>query len=315
MSTLTVAVIGECMIELQQHNDVLVQSFGGDTLNTAVYLSRLNQDKSMRISYFTALGKDPFSQNMLQHWQDEGIDTQHVLQMDNKLPGLYAIEVDDTGERQFHYWRNDSAAKYCFEHAPEQWLATLSQYDVLYLSGITLAILTDESREVLFETLAKCRANGSKVIFDNNFRPHLWQSHAQAKSAYLTMLGLTDIGLLTFEDEQAVFGDTQIQTCIDRSLAAGLTEVVIKRGAQECMVITAEQQLSIPATLVENVVDTTSAGDSFAAGYMAMRLRGQSYSQAAEAGHLLAGTVIQYKGAIIDISLMPTITPVVKQAS
>ncbi|MDO6679058.1 sugar kinase [Shewanella sp. 4_MG-2023] len=307
MSMLKVGIIGECMIELQQRDGELVQSFGGDTLNTAVYLSRLTQDKNITISYFSALGQDPFSQNMLKSWQQEGIDTQHVQIMSEKLPGLYAIEVDDEGERSFHYWRNDAAAKFWLEHASATLLTTISQYDVLYLSGISLAILTPKSRAILFDVLQKCKDNGGKIIFDNNFRPRLWQSHQQAQESYLKMLALTDIGLLTFEDEQALFGDTQLATCIDRSLSAGMSEVVIKRGAEECLIVTKDGQVSVPATLVETVVDTTSAGDSFAAGYLSQRLLGASHQQSALTGHALASEVIQHKGAIIDISVMPAI--------
>ncbi|MEI6860062.1 MAG: sugar kinase [Shewanella sp.] len=305
MSMLKVGIIGECMIELQQLDGALTQSFGGDTLNTAVYLSRLTRNKNMKVSYFSALGKDPFSKNMLLNWQQEGIDTQYVQIMPEKLPGLYAIEVDDDGERSFHYWRNDAAAKFWLEQASEALLNTISQYDVLYLSGISLAILTPKSREILFKVLKQCKTNGGKIIFDNNFRPRLWESRQEAKDNYMKMLSLTDIGLLTFEDEQALFGDSKMATCIERSLHAGLTEIVIKCGAEECIVVTKDEQVSIPATLVEKVVDTTSAGDSFAAGYLSQRLLGGSREQSAFTGHALASEVIQHKGAIIDIAAMP----------
>ncbi|QBF82982.1 sugar kinase [Shewanella maritima] len=305
MSMLKVGIIGECMVELQQRDGELAQNFGGDTLNTAVYLSRLTQGEAMSISYFTGLGQDFFSQEMLSTWQQEGIDTQHVQVMEDRLPGLYAIEVDETGERSFHYWRNEAAAKFWLEQASQELLNELSQFDVLYLSGISLAILTEQSRQVLFDVLAKCKANGGKVVFDNNYRPRLWDSKAQAQQNYLKMLALTDIGLLTFEDEEALFGDSEIDQCLARSFEAGVTEVVIKRGAQECIIATQESQISVPATLVEKVVDTTSAGDSFAAGYMAKRLLGGDASIAAQTGHRLAGIVIQHKGAIIDKALMP----------
>ncbi|MBR9728923.1 sugar kinase [Shewanella intestini] len=306
MSMLNVGIIGECMVELQQRDGSLAQNYGGDTLNTAVYLSRLSKGKDMSISYFTALGQDFFSKEMLKIWQQEGIDTQHVQIMDNKLPGLYAIEVDETGERSFHYWRNDAAAKFWLEQASSQLLATLSQFDVLYLSGISLAILTEQSRAVLFDVLKQCKANGGKVVFDNNYRPRLWRDAAQAKAVYLEMLALTDIGLLTFEDEEVLFGDTEIAQCLDRSFTLGLSEVVIKRGAQECIVATKDSQISVPATHVDNVVDTTSAGDSFAAGYMSERLLGHDATLAAKTGHALAGIVIQHKGAIIDLAAMPS---------
>ena len=57
---------------------------------------------------------------------------------------------------------------------------------------------------------------------------------------------------------------------------------------------------------VERVLDTTAAGDSFAAGYLAARLHGLGPVSAARAGHHLAGRVVGYPGALIPRSAMPT---------
>ncbi|XPE45843.1 hypothetical protein ACNKHO_22285 [Shigella flexneri] len=38
--------------------------------------------------------------------------------MENRLPGLYYIETDSTGERTFYYWRNEAAAKFWLESEP-----------------------------------------------------------------------------------------------------------------------------------------------------------------------------------------------------
>jgi 2-dehydro-3-deoxygluconokinase len=56
---------------------------------------------------------------------------------------------------------------------------------------------------------------------------------------------------------------------------------------------------------VKDVVDTTAAGDSFGAGYMAARLAGKDAAAAARAGHTLAGAVIRQRGAIIPRESMP----------
>jgi 2-dehydro-3-deoxygluconokinase len=52
-------------------------------------------------------------------------------------------------------------------------------------------------------------------------------------------------------------------------------------------------------------VDTTAAGDSFNAGYLAARIGGASPIDAARAGHRLAGIVIMTPGAIIAREAMP----------
>ncbi|MGX9416796.1 2-dehydro-3-deoxygluconokinase [Vibrio sp. WJH972] len=308
MTTFNIAVIGECMIELQQSGDFLTQRFGGDTLNTALYLSRLTQNTAIKTNYITALGQDGFSQNMLDAWSKEGINTQHILRLDNKQPGMYYIETDDTGERCFYYWRNDAAAKYLFDQDEStKLIETLSGFDAVYLSGITLAILTENGRKQLFSVLEKIKANGGKVIFDNNYRPKLWTSLEEAQKTYLQALSLTDIALLTFDDEQDLYGDDNIEQCIERTQGQGVQEIAIKRGSKECVIIEADNIQYVPTKAVENVVDTTAAGDSFSAGYLARRLNGYSAKDSALSGHIVAGTVIQYQGAIIPTEAMPDI--------
>lgn len=303
-----VAVIGECMVELQKTDDQLKQSFGGDTLNTALYLSRLTQQHGVTTAYVTGLGEDPFSKEMLANWQQEGLNTDLVQISDNKLPGIYAIETAPDGERSFFYWRNDSAAKYWLrDGSVESFAAALSQNQVIYLSGISLAILPTDCREKLVELLTLCRKDGVKVAFDNNFRPALWESLDAARDMYASILRLTDIAFLTFDDEVMLYGDSEEQQAIERTQAFGVKEIVVKRGAQECYVVTPNDFIAVPAVKVSNVVDTTAAGDSFSAGYLAKRLTGGSTVDSAVAGHTLAGTVIQHRGAIIPRDAMPLI--------
>ncbi|MCW8346969.1 sugar kinase [Vibrio sp. ZSDZ65] len=306
MTQYKIAIIGECMVELQRKGELLKQSFGGDTLNTALYLSRLTQQHDLTVSYVTALGDDPFSTEMMNAWQQEGVDTHLILKLKDKMPGLYHIETDHTGERTFFYWRSDAAAKYVFDQ-PESasLLETLLSYDAVYLSGITLAILTDHGRGKLFEFLSTFKARGGKVFFDNNYRPKLWRDQALAADTYKTMLSYTDTALLTFDDDQALFGDKVVEQCIERTYQAGVTEIAIKRGAEDCLIYCDSDTTSVAPKPISHVVDTTAAGDSFSAGYLAKRLTGGSAVASAAMGHKVAGAVIQHQGAVIPKNKTP----------
>lgn len=309
MNHKNIAVIGECMIELSQKGDELNRGFGGDTLNTAVYLTRQVPQSALQVHYVTALGTDRFSDEMLQAWRQEHIKTELVSRLDNKLPGLYIIETDEHGERNFYYWRNDAAARYWLACPPaEKIISQLAQFDYLYLSGISLAILNPASRDTLFTLLRQCRNNGGKVIFDNNYRPRLWQSQQETQRVYRDMLSCTDMAFLTLDDEDLLWGQQQVEEVVSRTRGLGVEEIVIKRGADSCLVFNANgNPLDVPAVPLpkEKVIDTTAAGDAFGAGYLAVRLNGGSAEQAAQRGHLTASTVIQYRGAIIPRAAMP----------
>lgn len=115
------------------------------------------------------------------------------------------------------------------------------------------------------------------------------------------MLACTDIAFLTLDDEDALWGEKPVDEVIARTHAAGVQEVVVKRGADSCPVAIAGQPLlDVPAVKLakECVVDTTAAGDSFSAGYLAVRLTGGDAESAARRGHLTASTVIQYRGRL-----------------
>ena len=301
-----IALLGECMVELQRRPDgALVQTFGGDTLNVAVYLSRLCEGSAV-IDYVTALGDDDLSRAMRERWREEGVGDGKTLTLPGRLPGLYLIQTDDAGERRFLYWRSDSAARRCFDGAQgHALLEQLASYDVIYLSGISLAVLSEEGRARLLEGLDQCRQKGVKIVFDNNYRPRLWRSAEEARQHHRAVLALTDLALITWEDDADLFGLSSPAMLFDMYGELGVKELALKRGPQACLLGTVDGVVEVPAEQIDTVVDTTAAGDAFSAAYLACRLNNGPAELAARWGHRLAGTVIRYPGALIPREAMP----------
>jgi len=297
-----VACIGECMVEFAQEAAGLFRrGFGGDTLNTALYLARLGIDAS----YVTALGDDPLSEGMLAAWRAEGIATDHVLRMQGRVPGLYMIERDAKGERSFLYWRDRAPARELFDRADDAILERLASFDWLYFSGISLSLYGETGRAKLGELLAAARKRGGRVAFDGNYRPRGWPDKESAQRAFSAILPLVDLALPTLEDEQMLFGDADVQVCLARLKTFGIAEIVIKRGPLGCLIDAAGKTFDVPPTRALRPVDTTAAGDSFNAGYLAARIKGIAPGAAAEVGHRLAGAVIMAPGAVIPNDAMP----------
>lgn len=141
------------------------QSYGGDTLNSATYLSRVSSSKEIQVHYVSALGTDNLSKQMLKYWQADGIQTNWVLQDEQHQPGLYLIQLDAQGERTFLYWRNQSAARYMVQHPDfAKVIAELQQVDVIYLSGISLAILPKMTALFLIEQLSSLAKKAQKLF-------------------------------------------------------------------------------------------------------------------------------------------------------
>ena len=302
-----IALLGECMIELRgQLFGTMQQAFGGDTLNTAVYLSRLCRHRGVQVSYATDLGIDPFSEAMIRAWEGEGIDTGLIRRQEGLMPGLYTIQVDETGERTFYYWRDMSAAKAYFRGVTSPLEEQLADIDALYFSGISLAIFDAAARDRLFKIVTTLRERGGKVIFDNNYRTRMWPVTVEARAWYAHAYEMADIAMITLDDEMALFGISEEERALERVFNLPTPEVVVKRGALPAIIrLSGQEPSSVPACQVAKVVDTTAAGDSFAAGYLAARLTGSSAELAARSGACLAAAVIQHPGAIIPLSAMP----------
>lgn len=302
-----IACIGECMIELAPRaggdgNAAFTLSFGGDTLNTAVYLARLGQ----QVDYLTALGDDGFSDRMLAQWGAEGIGTAHVARLAGRLPGLYLIETDGTGERRFHYWRQNAPARELFAlPGTEALVAAIARYDLIYLSGISLSLYGEAGREVLLDALVNARRRGARVAFDTNYRARGWSSPAEARQAMTDMLKLVDIALTGLDDELALYGLTLAREAVHRLQAAGIDEIVVKLGRRGAIVAGHDFMTEVAAEKVPSPIDTTAAGDSFNAAYLARRNEGATPEEAAAAGNRLAAAVICHPGAIIPKEAMP----------
>ena len=289
------------MIELARRPDgALRQGFGGDTMNTAIYLARLG----VSVAFVTALGRDPESASMIAALEREAVGTRLIARVADRLPGLYIIDVDAAGERRFLYWRDRAPARELFT-LPENpaLLDALGGFGLLYLSGISLAIWGERGRAVLFAALDRLRHEGVRIAFDSNWRPLLWTDRETARTAYAAMLARTDIALAGAGDLADLFDDEDARAMLARLRAAGVAEICLRLplglDGPACVVAHGEVEARVAAAPVTRVVDTTAAGDSFSAGYLAARMAGEDPQAAARAAHRLAAIVIGHPGAIV----------------
>lgn len=289
------ASIGECMIELSGENgDQWRMGFAGDTLNTAWYVRALTK-QDFPVDYISAFGEDDFSQKQRKFLTSNGIGIGHSPIIAGLHPGLYAITLDGA-ERSFTYWRSEAAARHlaCDRAALEK---SLEGRDIIYFSGISLAIVLPEHRTAFLEILRQCRTNGSRIAFDPNFRQQLWPDRKAAQDLISQAMQLCDIALPTFPDEQALFGDLDMNTCAARIAALGVKEIIVKDGTEPALIL-ADGKRTHVAAVKADAVDTTGAGDSFNGSYLAARLAGLSPIDAARKAHAVAARVVETRGAL-----------------
>lgn len=298
-TVLAVLAAGEPMVELSASETpgLWHLGFAGDTLNTAWYLRRL-LPPDQAVGYLTRVGQGGFSRRMVQFIADAGIVTDHVGTDPQREVGLYAIDLDQ-GERSFTYWRGASAARGLADD-PKALARAFGRAQVIYFSGITTAILPPAGRENLACALTAARTRGAQVVFDPNIRPKLWEEAEIMRAQITRFAGLSDLVLPSMDDESLHFGDVDPQATIARYLAAGAGQVVVKAGGGPVH-YGGQAQGCVEALGRVAPVDTTAAGDSFNAGFLAARLAGEDIEQAIRAGHAVAMQVIGARGALVEI--------------
>lgn len=295
--------IGEAMVELSRAGEADLWRLGvaGDTLNTAWYLRRL-LPCDWQVGYLSRTGTGEFSRRMLEFLVAEGIDATHVGIDPHRQIGLYAISLAD-GERSFSYWRDTSAARHLADDRASL-DAALAGCGLAYLSGITLAILDEAGRARLLDALATARAAGTRIVFDPNLRPRLWPDTATMCRVVEQAAAGSDLILPSFDDEATHFGDADPDATLARYLACGAGRVVVKNGGGPICYGGADGHGRLDGLIRETPVDTTAAGDSFNAAFLAAWLTGSGPHDAILAGHALSRQVIRHPGALVPQAIV-----------
>lgn len=294
--------VGEVMIELARGADGrLTQSLGGDTFNTAVYLAR----SGAKVSYATAIGTDPYSDAIMEKAIAEGVGTDLMLRVGDRLPGLYIIEPNaDGASSAFHYWRENSPARQLFELPGWDRIAEeIVAASHVYLSGVTLSLYSNVGLGRLLAALEFGRERGAKIIFDTNWRTKGWRGDEQrARAVFSEALKRSDMVLPTFDDEARLWGDATPEATVERMTTFGVKEIAVKQGPKSAVLHYNGKTVTVPVPQMIDPVDPTGAGDAFNGAFIASRLAGMDPEQAALAAHATAAEVLQHRGAIAPSS-------------
>jgi 2-dehydro-3-deoxygluconokinase len=293
-----VICIGECMVELSEAGPGLLnRRFAGDAYNTAVYLKRARPQ--IEVDFLTCTGTDPLSAAMRQAWADQGVGDALAFADPARRPAIYLIETDPLGDRHFHYWRGESAARGWLKALVAAGGAkALAGADLIYVSGISLAILTPEDRAVAIALLGELVAT-VLIAYDPNLRTVLWPSLDEARRTLAAMTAVAHAILPSRQDMDTLLGVADSRTQLERLRALGACEIALTAEAEACLVFDGQtvHALKPPPAMV---LDTSGGGDSFNGAYLAARLTGSTPVEAAREGLALAAKVVEKRGALVD---------------
>ncbi|HEY8567696.1 sugar kinase [Microbulbifer sp.] len=303
-------ILGESMVELSQVEPGLFrQSFAGDVHSVAVYFKRLSS-RADKVRLMTAVGHESTSDGLIRALEEEQVDTSLIFRHPTRQLGLYSVTTDANGERSFNYWRSQSAAREViplFRDATQ--VACDGGYspcglaprpDTFFFSGISLAVLSPETRPAFWELVANLYNSGTRIVFDPNYRPKLWESQDQTRTEYAHAFEYAHLTLPGIEDLTTLYGVSDFSSACDLLNQFDIEEMVIKDGPNGVYYRGPGEQFLVPISPVKDVVDTTAAGDSFNGSYLAFRSHGLSPRDAITRAAKVAGIVIQHRGALVE---------------
>ncbi|MBA2961635.1 MULTISPECIES: sugar kinase [Ramlibacter] len=299
-----VTALGEGMVEFNQTSPGepnYLQGFGGDTSNAVIAAARAG----VRTAYLSRVGDDGFGRSLLELWRREGVDTSAVDADPAGPTGLYFVTHGPAGH-EFSYRRAGSGAA----RMTPAWLqgaapqAVLRATRILHVSGISLA-LSPSARETALQAMRQLRAAGGRVAFDANLRLKLWTLE-EARAGIAQAMAACDIFLPSLDDVTALNGLREPDAVVDWGHAAGATQVVLKLGAEGCLVSTGGRRERIAAHRVQ-AVDATGAGDCYSGNLLARLAQGDDLFTAARYANAAAALAVQGWGAVAPLPTAPQV--------
>ena len=288
---------------LENNSSNMTINFGGDTYNSAVYFSRLTNDKTNTF-YSTALGKDNFSKKMISRFKNENIKCDYIRTDGENPPGLYSIEINEKGERSFSYWRDQSPSKYIFLGSKGKKLVKdINNADVFYYTGISAGILDEKQRKDLINIGSTATICG----FDFNYRSQLHYNNKVSQLLFNEINNRVDIHFVSFDDARELFNiksPLEIFEIINEKknliLIRYKNSIIFKNKQQEIKTVTVPHG---------EVVDTTAAGDAFNGSFLAIMNNNKNVpvEENILISHSVTREVIKHRGAIISKNKMPKI--------
>jgi 2-dehydro-3-deoxygluconokinase len=290
-----IIALGEPLIEFNQHRadapDQYLQGFGGDTSNTAIAAARLGG----QVGYVTRVGDDAFGRQLLELWQREGVDSRGVARDPEAPTGVYFVTHGPNGH-EFSYLRANSAAS---RMTPDTLPVDLIRGARLFhVSGISQAI-SSSACDAVAAAISLARASGVRISYDTNLRLKLWPLE-RARAVIVATIAECDLCLPSIDDAKLLFAAESADEVLEAIHKAGAKIIVLKCGAEGCIVSDGKRIERIPACGV-TPVDATGAGDCFDGAFLVRVLAGDDVFAAARYANAAAALATTGYGAVAPL--------------
>lgn len=284
---------GEIMLEMSDiGNGLYRRSFAGDTFNMAYYMKTVAGD-AVQASYLTAVGTDKDSDDCIAFIDQYDVSSKSCFRDPDRTIGLFLLSNDEMGEKQYGYWRGQAAARHLFDTPRD-----LTGYDIVYFSGISAAIT--HNKENLVQSVILAKKAGAKIAYDFNYRPKLWTTD-DACQFNENIFAVAELIKISDEELEILYPGSDIAAL---SIKAPNAEWVLTCSGGRVEIWQNGQRTEFEKFQpVDEVIDSSAAGDAFIATFIGLQLQGKNNKQALQCAHQIASQVVCFKGSIGEIDI------------
>lgn len=263
-------------------------SFGGDALNEAIVLSRFGK----QVQWISKVGDDEAGRRILSYAADNGLCIESVKIKTGLATGVNIVLVDGRGERHFLTNPHSSLRKL----AEEDILPCVDELApiVSFASMFVSPLLDIPTTARIFRRI---KSAGKILAFDAT-RP----KNGETLNDLAPLLSCADYFFPNEAELATLAGNSDVQQNIAALLNHGLKCAVVKLGSKGCLIATKSAQIEIPACRVDKVIDTTGAGDSFAAGFLYALSEGWQLAECGRFACATASCSVEEVGAVDGVT-------------
>lgn len=258
-------------------------TYGGNAYNEAVILSRFG----LNVNLISKIGGDDAGKKLLAQIQDEGINIDGVVEDDGISTGINIVLFDKAGERRFLTNPNGSLRKLSEEDIESNIhkMGHIVCFSCMFISPL----LDIPAMERIFKLIKKV-PNTILLVDMTKAKNGEMIDDLQPLFEYIDYI-------FPNEEELSIISGTDLDSASKELIHLGVSHVVLKRGEKGCRVYTSNKEIEVAPYVTEQVVDTTGAGDSFAAGFIYGLSQGFELEKCAKFANATASCCVERIGA------------------
>lgn len=304
MSTPTIIAVGELLVEFVSHQTGCalreLADYSGPYPSGAPAICIDQSAKTgAHAALFGALGNDSFGDSLVERLKSDGVDTSHIIRVDNKTTGVAFVSYFDDGTRTFIFHLTNTAVD------------AFSPTDIQLPAGPLLMHISGSSlgnaplRQAIDLAVDTVLARGGEISCDPNARAELMQDPA-VRSSLMSIMRRSTYLFPSTSDLEYLFPEKSEQEALTEMQSYGAQCVVLKRGKHGAIIFSDETQFALNGHCVDEI-DPTGAGDCFCGTFLSMITQGFSLHEAGRYANAAGALAVTRRGPMEGNSDMQTL--------